>query len=287
MTIGLARRVLGRVRHRLARNRIRGGVYRFEPVGRCLCGATGGESHLGREEFGRRLDLLLCPRCGLGRLSPRLASEDLPRYYASDYRILLGNRINDAYFERGMRRGRRLIEHLLEHDALPPKGSAVLEVGTGPGGILGAFRDMSYQVAGSDLDPQCVALARSRGLSVVHGEMLNAPELAPAGLIVLSHLVEHLLDPFATLGSLVPYADENTVLYVEVPGLRTDNPGKNVPQLPHLYYYDLTTIQWLLGRVGWRLVHGDEQVRAILRRAEGVVQVDTSGNFERNAATLA
>lgn len=289
MTARLAQRALGSVRHRLARRRMRGDAYRFEPAGRCLCGAEGGEPHLSRDELGHRLDLVLCPACGLGRLSPRLAPEDLPRYYASDYRTLIRgtDRIDQAYFERGVRRGRRLIEHLRAHGALPPAGSSVLEVGAGAGGILGAFRDAGHPVAGSDLDPQCVEFARSQGLAVAHGEGLDALGLAPAGLIVMSHLIEHLPDPLGTLAALEPYAGEETVLYVEVPGLRAENPGEHVPQIPHLFYYDLTTLEWLLARAGWRLVHGDEHVRAILRPAGGPREVDTSGNFERNAAALA
>jgi hypothetical protein len=284
---GIAQRAIGGVRVRLARRRM-GADYRFVPAPACLCGTRGGEVALAREEVGHRLELILCPACGLGRLHPRLAADELPRYYRSDYRTLIRGtaRVDRAYFDRGVRRGRRLIEHLEERDALPAAGASVLEVGAGAGGILQAFRDRGHPVAGSDLDPECVAFARREGLPVCQGETLDALDLAPAGLIVLSHLVEHLPDPLATLASLEPYSDDRTVLYVEVPGLRATAPADAVPQVPHLYYYDLATLTWLLARAGWRLVDGDEQVRAVFRRGAPPEDVVPAGNAERNASYL-
>jgi hypothetical protein len=67
-----------------------------------------------------------------------------------------------------------------------------------------------------------------------------------------------------------------------VPGLRGTRPGA-VPQVPHLFYYDLTTLEWLLGRAGWALADGDEQISAVFRRGTPR-DVDLAGNRERNLA---
>lgn len=284
--IGAARDPVGAARYLLSRRRM--GAYRFERVTHCLCGEEGGVAARSRQELGHSLELVLCERCGLGRLSPRLADADLARYYRDDYsRTTRGTaHIEEEYFERGRRRGRRLTEYLRERGETPPPGSAVLEVGTAAGGILAAFREEGHRVAGSDLDPRCVAFARSQGLDVVQGEGIDAPAIGPAGLIVLSHLVEHLPDPLATLAALEPHVDAGTRLYVEVPGLRAPmGPGEQVPHIPHLYYYDLTSLTWLLGRAGWRRVHGDEQVRALFRRGDPG-PTDTSENLGRNLAVL-
>jgi len=260
--------VLSSVRYHLARRRVAGTGYRFEEVETCLCGTAGGTVVKRRNELGRELRLVQCDQCGLGRLSPRLVEDDLARYYAGDYRMLIRRtaHVDESYFERGIRRGRRVLEHLRERGALPAQGSPVIEIGTGAGGILEAFRAAGHPVAGSDLDPDCVAFAQSRGLDVVRGERLADGKLAPAGLIVLSHLVEHLPRPLESLAALEPWVDADTVLYVEVPGLKGGAPGE-VPQIPHLFYYDKTTLEWLLGRAGWRLVDGDDEIHAICRPA--------------------
>lgn len=266
---------------------MRGGGYRFEPASLCLCGTRGGVAAASGVEAGRQLRLLLCPTCGLGRLSPRLAPGELDRYYRSDYRTLLRGtpRIDDEDFERGVRRGHRLLAYLAERDCLPAAGGLVAEIGTGSGGILATFAERGYAVTGSDLDPHCVAYAQGRGLNVIRGEDLAPSDRGPAALVVLSHLIEHLPDPRRTLRALERHCDQRTLLYVELPGLRAPDGAGQGLRLPHLYYYDLTTLRWLLAEFRWRLEHGDEEIRAVFRRGE-VEEVDLEGNFQRNLSAL-
>lgn len=283
--IALAERALARGRSGVAQVRF-ARRYRFEPARSCLCGATEADVAGRGRELGRTLALVLCRRCGLGRLSPRLAAAGLARYYERDYRLSIRGTadIDRDYFERGVRRGRALLERLAEHASLPPVGSLVLEIGAGAGGILAAFREQGYRVAGCDLDPQCVEYARREGLDVVYGE-LPAPAHAPVGLIVLSHLLEHLPDPITTLERLRPFTGPETSVFVEAPGLRAGRGAAEQIRLPHLYYYDLTTLEWLFARAGLALAWGDEAIRALFRPAPPR-DVDTSGNFERNRAVL-
>jgi len=281
-----ARRAAARGRHGALRVRYAG--YRFVAADSCLCGSRSAEPVARRRELGRTVGLVLCRDCGLGRLSPRIDAGSLERYYGGDYRRTIRgtDRIDDAYFERGRRRGRRLVEFLEESGFAPPRGSPVVEVGAGAGGILAVFAERGHPVAGSDLDPSCVAYAQAQGLAVTRGEAIEAtPAIAPAGLIVLSHLLEHLPDPLATLAELRPFVGPETVLYLEVPGLRAGRPAGEQIQLPHLYYYDLTTLQWLLAEVGFALALGDERIRAVFRPGAAEA-VEVAGNFDRNVRQL-
>lgn len=239
--------------------------YRLEADGACLCGETAARTLGSRRVHGRTLRLVECAACGLGRLSPRLADADLGRYYRDDYRR--GRAIDEMYFERGVRRGRRIRDLLAAHGLLPPPGSSVVEPGTGAGGILAAFRERGHPVAGSDLDEACVAYARAAGLAVVAGEAVP-PGLAPtpAGLVVLSHFVEHLPDPVATLRGLEPWLGPDTLVYVEVPGLRSGVAPAEQIRVPHLFYYDLAALSRVLAETGLELVHGDEAVHAVFRQ---------------------
>jgi Methyltransferase domain len=240
--------------------------YRLKPADMCLCGARGGRVLGSRRLLGRRWRLVECHSCGLGRLSPRLADGDLARFYVDEYRR--ERPIDRAYFERGVRRGERLFAYLESRGLLPPSGSTVVEAGTGAGGILAAFRAASYVVAGSDLDATAVSWARRQDLPVVMGEAVPldlAP--APAGLVVLSHFVEHLPDPVGTVRALEPWLGNETRVYVEVPGLRSETPPAQQIRIPHLYYYDLESLTSVLGEAGLQLVEGDESVRAVFRRA--------------------
>lgn len=281
------RALLDRGRERITGIRFAARRYRWEGVPHCICGSDRRAVAATRRQFGRELRLVLCESCGLGRLSPRLAEDDLGRYYRRDYRLFIRGTtaIDNAYFDRGRRRGSRIIERLAEAMSLPAPETVVVEFGAGAGGILAAFRERGYAVAGCDLDPACVEFARSKELPVVLGEAVEVS--APVGLVVLSHLIEHLPQPLEALGRVRRLCAPETLLYVELPGLRAE-PRRTWEQLqlPHLYYYDLTTLRWLLGRAGFALVDGDETVTAVFRPADPF-EHDTRGNFERNRAWLA
>lgn len=267
MIVTLPRRAAGAARAGV--ERIRHAGYRFEPVAACLCGETSSTRAARGRFLGRRVELRICAECGLGRQAPRLTAAGIERYYETDYRRLARGTaaIEDAYFERGRRRGERLIEFLAEVGVAPDRDRPVLELGAGAGGILDAFRTRGFGVSGSDLDPACVDYALSRGLPFVRGELPRLDGAVPAGLVVLSHVAEHLPDPLATLASLRRLVDGSTLLYVEVPGLRAGPPPAAQLRLPHLYYYDLAALTRLLERAGWTVTMGDERVVVLAQLA--------------------
>lgn len=78
-----------------------------------------------------------------------------------------------------------------------PDGVAI-EIGFGNGQGLTLLREVGWTTRGSELDSDCVALARGMGFDVVHGEFTNhifGAESADA--VVASHAIEHVPDPRA------------------------------------------------------------------------------------------
>lgn len=94
---------------------------------------------------------------------------------------------------------RRALERSVMH--LPPiAGGRVLDVGCGEGRTLEALRDLGWAVEGVDFDAAAVQHARSRGLEVHCGgvEDRHYPD-GRFHAIVLSHVLEHVVDPAALL----------------------------------------------------------------------------------------
>ena len=84
---------------------------------------------------------------------------------------------------------------------LPAKPNGrMLEIGCGGGTMLQAMKGRGWQVTGIDFDLQAVDNARAKGLDVFHGDLFDQ-EFAPASFdaILMSHVIEHLPDPAATL----------------------------------------------------------------------------------------
>jgi SAM-dependent methyltransferase len=113
---------------------------------------------------------------------------------------------------------RRGLELLLKH--CTPAGLTLLDYGCGRGECLDFAARAGFKVQGTDLDPKCVELSRR------HGEacLLNADDpLKQFGaksfdVITCFHVLEHVDNPKAVLGTLSRIARQYVVL--AVPNLR-------------------------------------------------------------------
>ena len=80
-----------------------------------------------------------------------------------------------------------------------PQGR-LLDVGSGGGHDMALLQELGWQVEGVEFDPKAAAVARARGLKVHAGTLEQ--QAFPADqfdVVSLSHVVEHLHDPRATL----------------------------------------------------------------------------------------
>lgn len=76
-----------------------------------------------------------------------------------------------------------------------PGAQPVLDLGCGRGAFLELLRDRGIEARGIDIDPRAVAVARSRGLDVAEGDLLDGLRAWPdgsLGAIVSFQVVEHL-----------------------------------------------------------------------------------------------
>ncbi len=87
----------------------------------------------------------------------------------------------------------------LRYLAIPNKGR-MLDVGCGGGGVLKLAEECGWQAEGVDFDPDAVANARRKGLSVREGSLEDQhyPENS-FDLVLMSHVIEHVHDPLGTL----------------------------------------------------------------------------------------
>ena len=165
--------------------------------------------------------------CGALWLDPMPHPDDLPQAYAGYYthkaaapnKLSILDRTRDSLISRRLgypnrqhlpfRLASRLlqlsprrIEHALhQYFYLRWRGAGkLLEVGCGAGEQLLALRNFGWDVVGVDFDPNAVAASRSRGLEVFLGDLSEAQfPAASFDAVVMSHVVEHVIDPVALL----------------------------------------------------------------------------------------
>ncbi|MEO8231389.1 MAG: class I SAM-dependent methyltransferase [Ignavibacteriota bacterium] len=94
----------------------------------------------------------------------------------------------------------------------------ILDIGCGNGDFLLFMKSKGWDVTGIDSDLKAVAQAQSKGLNVINGYMLDQKfEDNKFNAIVLSHLIEHLYDPYKILTECKRILKRNGKLVIATP----------------------------------------------------------------------
>lgn len=158
----------------------------------------------------------------------------------------------------------------------------VFEIGCRDGCNLLPFHLAGKEVLGCDFDEDYLNVGRERGLNLICG---GTDSLLASGkkadLIILSHVVEHFIGLDKEIAKIKDLLTDDGYIYVEVPGMfnwnrkrcdaiaedgyRSSNDFLSYIQSVHNYHFDLEKISFLFERADFKMVTGDEWVRAIFR----------------------
>ena len=268
--------------------------YEVEQVA-CLCGRDEGQLVARRDRYALPVDTHLCRHCGTMWTSPRLTDDSLSQFYEHDYRsIYVGHaQAPDSFFNQQLAKGQAIYEfvapaltHLRSTDGSP----RVYDVGCGAGGMLIPFREQGWQVVGCDLGSDYLARGRAAGLPLEQGGPSVLQPYGQADLVILSHVLEHLPEPKQSLHEITDLLVDEGFLYIELPGVfrihRVYKDTLRFLQNAHLYHFTLRTLSALLADCGYRLVKGDEQIRALFQRDQAVEPVQVADQYEKIWAYL-
>ena len=170
-----------------------------------------------------------CDRCGLGAIDPQpqpaevAALYDLPSYYThgeSHIRPVASNVFDRILVHLAWRADRAYPFDPAEIAQRLPVGGTVLDIGCGDGETLEAFRALGFQVLGVDPDPRSRARAAERDLTVLDGTAERLPAAIDCrrfDLAIMTHALEHCLDPARALANLAAVTAPSGWTYVEVP----------------------------------------------------------------------
>ena len=261
--------------------RVRDGTYHWEEVPVCLCGSATSVQVAAKDRFDIPVGFVVCTACGLMRTTPRLAARDLPRFYDTDYHALhMGIEAPEpdtALFRTGQ--GIEVYEYI--RPFLAPGPLYIAEIGAGTGQVLREF-GRAAEGAGHDVNligceyaRSFVVAGREVGTDLREGGIEALAGGAPPDVFIMSHVVEHFADPTAELQHVWRIARPGTLVYVEVPGLMTLHAKSEYEfelsqylTLAHTYHFTLSTLVQAMARAGFRLLTGDEVVRAVFVREE-------------------
>jgi len=179
-------------------------------AGECnLCGGRGERviTVARRDRYGYRASSVVCGRCGLGWLSPRMTAAAYAAFYASVYRPLVsafhGRRIDAETVQVAQHDyAADLADFLVP--LLPRAARTILDVGGSTGVVAGVLAArLGARATVLDPAPDELAVARAEGMETIAG---FAEEFDPGerswDLVVLCQTIDHLLDVHGTLAAL-------------------------------------------------------------------------------------
>lgn len=212
-----------------------------------------------------------CQVCRFGRVDPRptpaelAAAYDVDDYYTHqtvsrtgkpDTTASLLDRVRLALAWRADHGVMLTVDELLRWVA---PGGRVCDLGCGNARLLAEGKARGLSVVGVEPDPAARQTARSRGVPVLEGTAEDLPASLPRDsfdAVVLSHSLEHCLDPVVALRHAAGLLRPGGVALVEVPnneaaGLREAGaawPWMDVPR--HLSFFTAPSLRRLCERVG-------------------------------------
>ena len=148
-----------------------------------------------------------------------------------------------------------------------PPPARTLELGCASGAFVGALTSAGYQATGQDLSPAVTArAAETFGVPVLSGP-LETQDLPDASLdvLILMDVVEHLIDPLATLGTGARILRDDGLLMIQMPNfnpalshedlLQTEGPFLvQMKADEHIFLYSRESATALLSRLGFEHV---------------------------------
>ena len=157
-----------------------------------------------------------CTACGTNQLIPRPSTEDLARLYDSEY---YDGFAEGAGIAGGITELSSVLRARLAEIELWVEKGTLLDVGCGFGLFVKCAAERGWDAAGLEISSWAAEEGSRRNNVVIHrGELADAPfEPGSLDVIHFNHVIEHVLDPVATMASARRLLRPGGLLVIEVP----------------------------------------------------------------------
>lgn len=164
-------------------------------------------------------DLVQCSRCGFIYANTPVTQQQLDTYYTelSKYEskvVSTGGGYSQEDKKRLEETGLFIGQYLID------KNASILDLGCANGGLLNQLKSMGYtNLMGIDPSIACVETTTNEVGCVAHQySLFKIPEsIGKFDLIILSHVMEHILDVSGAMEVIKTMLNDNGLLYIECP----------------------------------------------------------------------
>lgn len=257
------------------------GVYQFEDIICPVCDKKNKECIGEKDRYGLSYTTNICTDCGLVYTNPRMNQASYNEFYNTEYRKLYvgKERATDDFFNAQKNKGEKIYAYLQKNNLIKNSSSFVLEIGCGAGGILSVFEKKGHRVKGTDLGKEYIQYGiEKHGLDLEIGFLADITLEEKPDIIIYSHVVEHILDLNSELQTIKNSISENTIVYIEVPGLKEihKNYKSNILryfQNAHTFHFTLETLTNLFSKNGFELLCGNQFVQSAFQLTNNTTSI--------------
>jgi SAM-dependent methyltransferase len=242
---------------RLMQSKISDGQYRFENAV-CLC--ENGKSYVvlsEKDRYGLPHRVVMCKNCLTIFATPRFDQATFQDFYTHIYRNLYESveRPIPEFFNSQYQHGVEILQFIAQHVESPVRGK-VFEAGCGAGGILKVFAEQGCEAEGCDFEPVYLEYGRQQGLQLQIAALESILEDCTSryDFFILSHVLEHVLEPIKVLAGLHNVIARNGYLFLEVPNVTPHIGFMSQLQSAHNWYFDSETLRRVLEVSGFSVV---------------------------------
>lgn len=207
--------------------------------------------YLGHSSLFNSSVLKSCIPCGMVFADPLPSQQDLAEYNSKYFDSAHGghssNKISLAFYS-----GIALLRISFIKCYLNKRGitaSNILEVGPGMGYLAKNWLRLSPNTKYSALesDPSCYQALQDLGIRLVEADEVQVVK-DHVDLVVMSHVLEHVSDPFSFISSMTQGLCSGGVLFIEVPCQDWLHKSEDEP---HILFFEKPSMEYLLKRLGF------------------------------------
>jgi len=174
-----------------------------------------------------KYDVVSCSECGFVFADTPVGQDVYDRYYSqmSIYEMDYGALDISKHMSQA-----KLIGSFLNDE-----NAKIVDMGCGNGGLLQALKEIGYKnLTAIDPSRKCIDNIRKHGISGIEGSLFQNNISEKFDLVILSHVLEHIVNVSSALQVLRSMLSDNGMIYIEVPDASRYADHYIVPY----YYFD-------------------------------------------------
>jgi len=192
---------------------------------------------------------VICNKCGLIYVTPRMTKESSTEFYKNDYRKIYGENM-----EIVIEKQHAMVAFELLRGTSP---KTHLDIGASTGQLVNLCASNDIDSIGVECNKRNSEYAQNQGTNVINMDFDEYETDKKFDVVTILNTLEHMYSPLATLKKIHKLLNDDKILIISVPyiyNLNLKKPMDAYLSNAHLYNFSITTLDVLLKKAGFQML---------------------------------